>query len=1300
MADQNIIVRIGADISDLIRGIRDATRQLGNLSERTTRGMEALGGLGKVVTGAGVALSAGLGAAVKTAADFDTAMRKAGAIAGANTKQFNEMRDAALDLGAKTSMSSSQVAEAMTELAAKGFDANQTIAAMPGIIAAAEASGEDLALTSDTVASALNGFEMAAGDANHVADVLAMSANKTAAGVVDMQYAFKYAAPIANSLGVSLEELASATGIMSNAGIKGEQAGTTLRGGLIQLLKPAEQTSKLMDKLGIEVTDSKGKFIGLSGVIKNFQESMKGMTDTQKLSTLAQIVGTEAASGFLTLMQAGPKKIDAMTKSLEKSDGAAAKASAEMKAGIGGTLQNLQGAFESLAIIIGTALIPSIQKVATWLSNLANWFNGLPKPVQTTIATIAALTAVFALLAGPILMVIGSLPGLIVLMQSIAGLFGLTAGALVATIGAIAGVVAGVALLATAAFLIYKNWTPISKFFENLWARISRSFSSLMPIVDKVKEKFASFGKTIKGALSGNMSDVTSVFSQLIPTIIGLLVGGLPGLLISLSKFLPAIANFLSANLPKIISAITKTFEQISTSIEKYAPIIIQSIVNGISTGLPIILNSAVQIITTLINGFTQALPMILGTGVLLLTTILNGIVSALPIIINAATQVITMLVNTITQLLPTIINTGITLLTTLLNGIISALPTIINAGIQILMALIQGIVSLLPSLIDTALTLIMELINALLNSLPMVIDAGIKLLTALITGIVEVLPQLVATAIALLILVVDTLVKNLPKIIEAGVKLVKALIDGIIKILPELLVAALKLIVEVAGTLIKNLPTILKAGVELVWALIKGILSIIGEVAKSAKEIGGKIIEKLKEVDLLQVGKDIIRGLIKGLGSMGKSAWEAVQGVGESIKEGFKSFFKIHSPSRVMRDQVGVHIGTGLAKGIEKSTSTVKKASSAQAKAALTAQQSALKKINSGVLSANNSFLSKFKSLNKKLTNDINKANSDYKKALSDRENAIYNQVGLFDKIEPKAVTKDELTANLKNQVQTIQQFTADIAKLGKRAPKAFVDELREMGIDSAAEVSALTRMSKPELDAYVKLWKQKHAAANTEAATQLADLKLATIKKVNELRVAASGELTLLKNDYIRKLQSLSDEVKKLGSMRKSGKVLGKNTVAGITEGLNGMTGALKTKAQSLANTITKTIKSALKIHSPSRLMRDLIGTNIVAGIIRGMENMKGAAVSTAASMAEWVTPQLPNVSMAYDTPTYGTSAIQTKFPSAEDTYSHSETINLDRMFAGANITLANGYDTKTMMRDAYTFAQQRARGKGRRP
>jgi hypothetical protein len=264
MADQNILVQVGADISNLTSGLTRAARQVASFGNTVQGGLteaaraagvyrdaqgrlrdvngrfisdterirlginsaadsyrsfanaaDSIGAIGRGLSVMGIALAAGLGGAVKSAADFDTAIRKAGAIAGASASELDDMKKAALDLGATTSKSAKEVANAMTELAAKGFDANQTIAAMPGIIKAAEASGEDLALVSDTITSALNAFRMEASEANKVADVMAMTANKSAAGIADMQYAFKYAAPAAAQLGISMEELAAATGIMA-----------------------------------------------------------------------------------------------------------------------------------------------------------------------------------------------------------------------------------------------------------------------------------------------------------------------------------------------------------------------------------------------------------------------------------------------------------------------------------------------------------------------------------------------------------------------------------------------------------------------------------------------------------------------------------------------------------------------------------------------------------------------------------------------------------------------------------------------------------------------------------------------------------------------------------------------------------------------------------------------------------------------------------------------------------------------------------------------------------------------------
>ena len=170
----------------------------------------------------------------------------------------------------------------MQNLAASGFEVNDIISAMPGIIAASEAAQEDMAMTSETVAAALNAFGLEAKESSHIADVLSQSANQSAAGILDMQYSFKYAAPVAKMLGISLEELSAATGIMADSGIKGEQAGTSLRAALLRLADPPKSASKALSALGISITDSNGKMKPFHDIIGQVGNATKDMGNAQK----------------------------------------------------------------------------------------------------------------------------------------------------------------------------------------------------------------------------------------------------------------------------------------------------------------------------------------------------------------------------------------------------------------------------------------------------------------------------------------------------------------------------------------------------------------------------------------------------------------------------------------------------------------------------------------------------------------------------------------------------------------------------------------------------------------------------------------------------------------------------------------------------------------------------------------------------------------------------------------------------------------------------------------------------------
>jgi len=430
------------------------------MSERLTTAGDKLQATGEKMQTIGKSLSTavtlpivGIGiAAVKTAVTFEAQMDKVGAIAGATAAEMEKMEHVALNLGANTSKSASEVSAGMGELAAMGFTVTEIIGAMPGVISAAEASGSDMAQTAEVMASSLNIFELKASDATKVADILAKTANISAASLTDMQYALKTAGPPAAALGISLEETSAAIGIMTNAGMKGEQAGTSLRGALLGLLDPSEENSKRMETMGVAITDNEGNFVGLSKVVENLTGSMEGQTDTQKAATLSALVGKEAVSGMLSLMKAGPNTIDKMTKSLEDSGGESEKTAKIMRDNLKGTLDELKGSLETAAITIGKALTPAIEEGSEKIKEMVDKFQELDPETQKSILKMAGLAAAIGpvvLVGGHLATSLGSIAKLASPLIPLVGKAGL-AGSFAALANPIGLTVAGLGLLAVA----------------------------------------------------------------------------------------------------------------------------------------------------------------------------------------------------------------------------------------------------------------------------------------------------------------------------------------------------------------------------------------------------------------------------------------------------------------------------------------------------------------------------------------------------------------------------------------------------------------------------------------------------------------------------------------------------------------------------------------------------------------------------------------------------------------------------------------------------------------------------------
>ncbi|HAR6186805.1 TPA: phage tail tape measure protein [Staphylococcus pseudintermedius] len=346
---------------------------------------------------------AGFGAAVKKSIDFDDSMRKVKATSGATSGEFQQLRDKALEMGAKTKFSASQSAEALNYMALAGWDTKEMMSGIDGVMQLAAASGEDLGAVSDIVTDSLTAFGLKAKDSGHFADVLAQTSSKANTDVRGMGEAFKYAAPVAGALGYTVEDTSIAIGLMSNAGIKGEKAGTALRTMFTNLAKPTKAMKNQMDELGISITDSKGNMLPMRDVMDQLRGKFKGLSKDQQASAAATIFGKEAMSGALAVINASDEDYKKLTKSIDNSAGASKRMADEMEGGIGGSIRRMKSAIESLAISIGDVLAPYIKRLAEWVANAATKLNEMPKGTQKVVVGLGLVAAAI----GPLLVTLG-----------------------------------------------------------------------------------------------------------------------------------------------------------------------------------------------------------------------------------------------------------------------------------------------------------------------------------------------------------------------------------------------------------------------------------------------------------------------------------------------------------------------------------------------------------------------------------------------------------------------------------------------------------------------------------------------------------------------------------------------------------------------------------------------------------------------------------------------------------------------------------------------------------------------------
>ena len=523
--------------------------------EGLKKGGSATKALGEGITDLGRSMTLGLtvpivaagGAATSVAASFDDAMSQVQGALGGASEDMDGLRNLALQLGADTVFSATESAQAMVELAKGGLTEAQikggALAASMDLAAAGQLNLADAAATTVQM---MGSFGLGAGDATRIANALAGAANASSADVSDLTQAMSQCSAQAALAGWSLEDTAAALALFADHGVKGSDAGTSLKTMLQRLAAPTDQAAEAIAAYGLNIRDSNGKMKDISGIADELTGKLGGLSDAERDAALQTIFGSDASRAAAILMQSGSEGLAKYIAATNDATAAETMANAQ-KGELSWALENMGGAVESAAIAFGTALAPAITAVAGVMGNVAEAFASLPAGVQTGIAVVLALVAAL----GPLLMVIGSV---VAALPAISEGFAVLGGALAIPLAPAAAVVAAIAAIAAA---IYAAWTTSETFRAAVMAGVDA-------ISSKVQEICAFLAPYVQAFVDQIVSTVQVAMDTLGPIIGAVLTVIVSTVVPILTSIMDTVAQVLAV----ILATVTNVMAAVSTVIQ------------------------------------------------------------------------------------------------------------------------------------------------------------------------------------------------------------------------------------------------------------------------------------------------------------------------------------------------------------------------------------------------------------------------------------------------------------------------------------------------------------------------------------------------------------------------------------------------------------------------------------------------------------------------------------------------------------------------------------------------------------
>ena len=966
-----------------------ALEKMGVLGETLQSAGDKISGVGQKLLPVTAGVTALGTIAVKTGADFDSAMSKVAAVSGATGSEMDALREKAREMGSKTKFSASEAAEAMNYMAMAGWKTNDMLSGIEGIMNLAAASGEDLASTSDIVTDALTAFGLSASDSGHFADILAAASSNANTNVSMMGETFKYAAPVLGSLGYSAEDSAIAIGLMANAGIKSSQAGTALRSAITNLAKPTDTVAAAMEQYGISLTDSSGKMYSLRELMEQLRQKLGGLSEAEQAQAAASLFGKEAMSGMLAIINGSPadfeklsNAIDTCSDTVDGYNGTTEKMAAVMQDNLAGQVTILKSQLEELAISFSDILMPTIRSIVSRIQELVDKLNQLDPQTKETIVKIALVAAAL----GPMLVVLGKtissvgtvfsavskLPALFSAVQS--GIGAIT-GALGVSLGPLLAIIAAIAALVAAFVHLWKTNDEFKNNIIAIWEQIKSTFTGLTQgITDRLNAlgfDFESFTDVLKAAWDGlcnllapifegvfqNISNIFSGFADIflnsLDVLIGLFTGdweqcwnGIKGIFTSIWDFIVNtfrnIMNTLKGIADVVLGWFGTSWNEVWTSIKTFFVNTWNSIASfftGIVTGIR---DFFVNTWTSISNTFTTIVTAI-QTAATTVFTAIRDFFTAIYTVVSTVFQAIYNVITTVWNAIYTTLEPLITAFGYLFQTIFEAIQIIVGRVMdwisEKISAIWNAIVSFLTPILEGIRTTFETIWNAISTTVSTVLDTIQDTVTTIWNAVSGFISSVLSAIWNVISSIWNSISGTISSVMNAIFSVVSSIWNQISSAVSNVLNAIQSVVSNIWNSIkstIFNVMQSISSTVSSIWDNIRSAVSDkisgIQSTIQNGFDAAVGYIRGLAS-DAWNWGRDIIQGIIDGIQSAIGWLADCVTNVADTIRD-FLHFSVPDKGPLTDYESWMPDFMKGLADGIDKSKKYVEKAVGSVAKA------------------------------------------------------------------------------------------------------------------------------------------------------------------------------------------------------------------------------------------------------------------------------------------------------------------------------------------------------------------------------